>query len=87
MEYRVDSITIEHNNNIQSYQTVSNGMYNVSGFQEIIVQANIRLIAWDDYELTDVISFEQALKKEIKIHPDAPSYRDYLKKYNPEFIL
>ena len=86
MKYHIENLNVEYNNSIQSAHCLT-GSKMLQDTTDISVNVTLRIFEYNEDELTSVESFERALKDDQRISPDAPSYKELLKKYNPEFLL
>jgi hypothetical protein len=66
--------------------TSFNSAINLPDPKKLSVEITLEITDYKSEEISSLENFQNALK-DTKIHPDAPSYIDLLKKYHPEFLL
>jgi hypothetical protein len=79
-------MNMQRNFDAYSCNTLSNPM-SVLPDNRLIIDVSVEVLE-DDGDVNTLEDFENALNTyQGKIHPNAPSYYDLLKKHNPEYLL
>ena len=87
MRYTITDITISKDSSMTKAYASAGGVFGSRPSNPVHVDLTLEVFEYDSIELSSVEEFEKALKNDIKLSPDAPSYLELLKKYHPEFLL
>ena len=87
MTWILTDITCKHDMSSTMFNTISGATVKTNDPSTVTIDATIKVLEYNQSEIESLSAIEDALKDTKRIHPNAPSYREYLKKYNPEFLL
>ena len=85
MIYSVSSLNIEQNQNYNEGFSMGRSLA-MPGLTQTTVNVTFELHNFSLEELKNTESFEKALKQD-EVLDGAPSYKELLKKYHPEYLL
>jgi hypothetical protein len=88
MIYRVTSINTQMGSNIHQHSVMNGGPYSVNSDSPVLtLDVTIEILEPERNMLRSLEDFEAALNGYARVEDNAPTYKELLEKYHPEYLL